>query len=182
MSLASSGFAFQWSRWNSEVSRSKVVLRVAQPSLTSATSVTSSDDLSWTTYLAGRKSYKLKVTEDSEEFCMDMQDGCEVRNRMPLIRTILCTDPVYTPSSSLCVMFNYNGRCWFLWLTYFFSWFHPVSLDIALVCICLHVTFRIAATLRQNQISTSHTYGRLIEHNWGTTLFVASCLMLATKA
>ena len=79
MSLASSGFAFQWSRWNSEVSRSKAVLRVAQPSTTSGT-VTSSEGLSWTTYLAGRKSYKLKVTEDSEEFCMDMQDGCEVRN------------------------------------------------------------------------------------------------------
>ena len=74
MSLASSGFAFQWSRWNSEVSRSKVVLRVAQPSSTSVTAT----DLSWTTYLAGRKSYKLKVTEDSEELSMDMQDGCEV--------------------------------------------------------------------------------------------------------
>ena len=77
MSLASSGFAFQWSRWNGEVSRGKVVLRVAQP--ITSTAVTSGEDLSWTTYLAGRKSYKLKVTEDSEEFSMDMQDGCEVR-------------------------------------------------------------------------------------------------------
>ena len=83
MSLASSGFAFQWSRWNSEVSRGKVVLRVAQPSPSSML-VTSGDDLSWTTYLAGRKSYKLKVTEDSEEFSMDMPDGCEVSRQNEL--------------------------------------------------------------------------------------------------
>ena len=76
MSLASSGFAFQWSRWNNEVSRGKVVLRVAQPT---SVAVTTGEDLSWTTYLAGRKSYKLQVTEGSEEFSMDMQDGCEVR-------------------------------------------------------------------------------------------------------
>ena len=75
MSLASSGFAFQWSRWNSEVSRGKVVLLVAQP--TSA-GVSTGEHSPWTTYLAGRKSYKLKVTEDSDEFSMDMQDGCEV--------------------------------------------------------------------------------------------------------
>ena len=75
MSLASSGFAFQWSRWNGEVSRGKVVLRVAQPS---SVVVTTGESLSWTTYLAGRKSYKLKVTEESEEFSMDMQDHCEV--------------------------------------------------------------------------------------------------------
>lgn len=78
MSLSSSGFAFQWSRWNSEVSRGKAILRVAQPSHTS-TAVSTGEDLSWTTYLAGRKSYKLMVTEESEEFSMDMQDGCEVK-------------------------------------------------------------------------------------------------------
>ena len=79
MSLASSGFAFQWSRWNSEVSRSKAVLRVAQLSSSSTPAAAmTSEHLSWTTYLAGRKSYKLTVTEDSEELTLDMQDGCEV--------------------------------------------------------------------------------------------------------
>ena len=68
------------SRWNSEVSRGKAILRVAQPSHTS-TAVSTGEDLSWTTYLAGRKSYKLMVTEESEEFSMDMQDGCEVKRQ-----------------------------------------------------------------------------------------------------
>ena len=82
MALASCAFGFQWSRWNSDASHSKVVLRVAQCS--SAEATTSADKLTWSTYLGGRKSYKMKVTEDGDEFTMEAKDGCEVMGNMIL--------------------------------------------------------------------------------------------------
>ena len=52
--------------------------------------------LSWSTYVGGRKSCRLKIDEDSDKFSMDRPEGSEVSS---LVRSLPVVFPVPIPIS-----------------------------------------------------------------------------------
>ncbi|CAK8672189.1 unnamed protein product [Clavelina lepadiformis] len=76
MAILSTAFAFQWSKWNSDIIKSRIAIQAAPFYVADDSSRASVPDDDWSTYLIGDdRTYKLALTEFDNDFSDEIASG-----------------------------------------------------------------------------------------------------------